>query len=322
MIKGLKIGGLAAAIFFSLFLSCATAFLHGSTGCTVPCDPPQLTFTQIQADSGTAATRPDTNWGPGGPNFPGTSRTPCALGIFPYALPEGYSWFCGGDEYLGDPTRWGNTGSYLGVGHTAQCTTDLGFTCTAMTEWHIIYVEATDMTGTVAKATVTGTNVWYRKRQSWCHLAAGGWASMQVASTANPIVTGRLEAPQGPNNQSDLTVTDHGGGVFSEQAPPFAVAPGWANHGWIQDRGSYTSNTVDGCFSYMEARVDQTGDNHLINCGIDWWQNSGSGTGTNTGEAESMWKRLTVNWTSVVCTALPLSLLQADPPPVPGGILP
>ena len=283
-------------------------------------NPKPLTWQQVQDDSGIAATRPLTNWGPGGPNYPGSSRTPCAMGIYPYALPGTYSWACGGDEYLGDPTRWGNNGTYAGVSHTAQCNTDKGFDCTAMTEFHIVYVEATAMGGDTAKATVGGTNVWYRNRSSWCHLAAGGWTLMQHAQTGNPIVTGRYDAPQ--NTSSDLTVTDHGGGVFSEEAPPFAAPPGWANHGWIQSRGTYSLDTVDGCFSYMEARVDQAGDNHLISCGLDWWQSDGAAFPNNTGQSESSWIRLTTDWKSITCSSLDLRILQANPPPVPNSIVP
>lgn len=317
-------------VLAALGLSSAFAgrIFHGvtavATGCTVsPCDPAPLTWTQIQAQAGTAATRPLTTW-VNGPNYPGgQSTSPCAQGIFAYQLPPGYSWACGGESFLGDDSRWGNNGTYLGVSHVAECNTNKGFDCFAMTEFHIVYVEATALDGQTAKATVTGTNIWYRNRSSYCHNAVGGWFQAQLAtSITDPIVTGRFDAPQSGNNATSLTVTDVGGGVFFEQAPPFAPSPGWANHGWISTRGSYTLNQVDGCFTYMETRVDQAGDNHIMACGQDWWQTTSANFPSNTGYSQSSWIRLTVDWQSVVCSSLPLALLMADPPPPAVGIGP
>lgn len=294
---------------------------------THPCPAAPLTWTQIQFQAGTATTRPLTNWGPGGPNYPGSSHTPCAQGIFAYQLPSTYSWACGGENWLGDDSRWGNNGSYLGTPHVAECNTNKSFDCFAMTEFHLVYVEATALDGQTAKATVTGTNVYYQNRSSYCHNASGGWFQAQLATSSDPIVTGRFDAPQSGNNATSLPVTyvglnSQGNAVFYEQAPPFAPAPGWANHGWISSRGTYTLNQVDGCFTYMEVSVDQTGDNHIMACGQDWWQNAGANFPANTGYSQSSWIRVTVDWQSVVCSSLPLALLQADPPPPAVGIGP
>ena len=93
--------------------------------------------------------------------------------------------------------------------------------------------------------------------------------------------------------------------------------PGFANHGWITQQGTYTFHSIDQCYSQYEVRVDQPNANLLAASGMDWWASGG-----NTGYSQSIWVLLTQDWQRITGTSMSLSALQADPPPPLVGIGP
>lgn len=294
-------------LFVGLFLALATNPAPAQLGQSAanitpfcvhsPCAPRRLTYEQLRNDSGTLATRqPIMGNGLAPPNY-GTQHD---NGIYPYGI-NGFSWELGGDEYLGDPMRVNNY----------ACGTVKPFACTGMTAWHIVYPEAATIHGS-AKSSVPGTNVFYRNYQSWCHAIAGGWTKVQDPITSHGLTTGLLSAKQDAGFGNQPT-TDLGGGNYSMPTP----APGFANHGWIQDRGGYTVSTVDHCYAQYEVRVDQPNANLLAALGIDWWQFpvGGSAPANNTGYSQSIWVRITPDWTRITNTAMGEAAFRADPPP-------
>jgi len=292
----------------------AAMILHGNggtgepqpppPGCTVsPCPAPPLTWTQIQNDNGTLATRQ-----PIQSNGFGTQHD---NGIYPYNIPLSYSWYYGGDEYLGDPIRPVGT----------ACPTQKSFVCTAMTAWHLVEHEAVSAGG-AAKPSVPTANVIYRNYQSWCHFVSGGWFLAQDTNVGGPftIVTGMFYSAgeQTPPGGTGITTTRLPDGSSSNAQPQL----GGANHGWPSGRGTFTAGTVDHCYMQYEVRTDTANANLLAATGIDWWFNANADFPANTGYSQSIWVRITLDWTRITGTSMGLAALQADPPPPLVGIGP
>jgi hypothetical protein len=277
--------GLADGVF-SLTAQATNASGSGSGAVTTyATNYPLVQWSDVVADNGIASTRP-------------CSAT-MNNGIFPYALPTSYSWYYGGDEYLGDPTRLPPSG------------------WTSMTAWHIVFCEA-DSPGGNAKPSVD-CNVIIGRYASWVHLTSGGWVRTQ-ASPPGSVTTARMDGAESGNNGVTLTGTINSDDTFTEEAPPVAPLPGWCNHGWPDSRGSFAAGTVDGAFSYFEMRVDQPNANKIAASGIDWWQSPTADFPNNTGYSQSAWIRLTQNWRAITGSSVPVSVLRTDPPPPLVGV--
>lgn len=251
----------------------------------------QLTWTQIRSDNGTLATRP---WDPSRNIRRGDN------GVYP-VLNFGFSWYYGGDQYLGDPTRIPST------------------RWSAMTVWHIIYPEA-QSPGGPPKPTVANKNIIFRRYRSWVHLKTGGWVETQNAPP-DRIVTWQADAEQSNSltgNANVRIVNDPSTGepLYYENAP----APMYMNHGWPNARGTFASGSIDGAFSVFDVKCDQPGANLLVASGIDWWENAAAPWPLNTGYSQSAWIRVTTDWKTVTGTSLDEAILRADPPPPLVGI--
>lgn len=256
---------------------------------------PVLTWKDVLLDNGTPADHP---MKPDG----STARD---SGIYP-VLPRSYSWYLGGESYMGDPRMLPANGKIP--------------TASAMTAFHLIYPEALSAGGAAkpgipGSGNSAGVNVIIRKYKSWVHKKSGGWVEVQAAPP-DKVVTGRFDQAQSGNRASALTVVRNADDSFTEPAP----APGWCNHGWINSRGSFPAGTVDGAFSYFEVRVDKPNANLLVASGIDWWQNPSAPFPQNTGYSMSAWKRLTTDFQIVTGTSLSEAIMRADPPPPLVGI--
>jgi hypothetical protein len=257
---------------------------------------PVLTWADVLSDNGTPADHPVKADGY-------RSRD---NGIYP-VLPRGFSWYLGGESYMGDPSRLPANGRIP--------------TCSAMTAFHLFYPEAVSAGGAAKPSIVgsgnsAGVNVIIRKYKSWVHKKAGGWIEVQSAPS-DKIVTGRFDQAQTGNQATTLTTISNADGSFTDPAP----APGWCNHGWINSRGSFPAGTVDGAFSYFEARADKPNANLLVASGIDWWQSPSAPFPQNTGYSMSAWKRLTTDFQIVTGTSLSEAIMRADPPPPLAGLV-
>lgn len=255
-----------------------------------------LSWDKVQYDSGTLANRLPLKPPAGNQTVGwGTSQD---IDIYPVYIGS-YDWFLGGFSYLGDPTRV-VTPAY-----------------SAMTQWHLIYPEATDITGATCKPSVP-CNVLSDNNKSWAHLKTGGWVQMQAAPP-DFITTGRFFATQAaPGGTMPMPVMNVTG--ETETAPPVGPFPGWANHGWINSRGGFAAGTVDGFFATARFWVDQPNANKIAALGIDVWQTTSSAMGTNTGYAQTVWMRLNQTPQWLTNTSMSLEALQADPPPPLIGI--
>lgn len=246
---------------------------------------PILTWNDVLKDNGTPQTRPMKTDG----------YHSADNGVYPFGLPRGYSWYLGGESWLGSVDRMPST------------------RWKAMTAFHLVYPEAVSAGG-AAKPTVV-CNVNIRKYRSWVHFKARGWKETQSAPP-DVVNTGRFDGPQTGNQASALNVIANPDGSFTEPAPP----PGWCNHGWIRSRGSFNSGEVDGAFSYFEMKADKPGANLVAASGMDWWESNTAPFPNNTGYSMSCWKRLTTDWIIITGSSLLESLLRVDPPPPLVGV--
>ncbi len=180
---------------------------------------------------------------------------------------------------------------------------------TGMTTFHIVYPEAQYANGPAK--TLIACNINIRRYKSWGHLIGGGWVALQSAPS-DFVTTGRFDGPQTGNSGTDLTVTLKPDGTFSEPSPPV----GYCNHGWVNSRGSFTANSLNGVFSIFEMRVDKENANLIAASGNDWWQTPSAAFPNNTGYTLSAWVRLTTQFRAFCGTAMTQAQLQADPPPV------
>lgn len=280
-----------------------------------------LTFAQVIADNGLAATRPLTTWY----TTQGTQYRAPQNGIFAFGLPIDYSWYLGGPQYLGDATR-------LPTNQWNQVTT-----------WFLCYPEANPYTGYpglgttaagggTAKSTVVH-NVYMRGVKTYLHRTVGGWIAGQTSETTI-LKPGDYTADQRTlagvpwavgGYYPVTTVADATyGSAYYFRGPPaqgnqyFGSAAACV-HGWLESRTDFTAGSIDGFFTIFDARVDQVGANMLMAGGVDYWEAGpyGPNTGHNTGPGQTAWIRLPDNgsWRTITCTALPEATLRSDPPP-------
>lgn len=284
------------ATSYSLTVQATNSSGSGSGTCAVTVSSSSSLWNLVLDQNGIASTRPINQFGNPAPTN----------GIYPYGLPESYSWYFGGESWLGDLSRLPANGKLP--------------TCSAMTAWHIIYCEAVSAGG-AAKPSVP-CNVIMRNYKSWVHLISGGWIAQQAAPP-DFVVNGRFDGAQSGNNATGVTTTANPDGTFTAQAPPNDAGDGtgWANHGWINSRGGFTAGTVDGAFSWFEICVDQPNANKLCASGIDWWQTTSANYPDNTGYSQTEWIRLTTDFQIVTGCSLDPSILQADPPPPLVGLI-
>lgn len=284
------------ATSYSLTVQATNSAGNGTGTCAVTVSSNSALWNMVLDQNGTLATRPINQFG---------NRAP-TNGIYPYGLPSSYSWYYGGNSYLGDPGRLPANGTIPN--------------CASMTAWHIIYCEAVSAGG-AAKPSVP-CNVIMRNYKSWAHLKTGGW-TLQQSAPADFLVNGRFDGGQTGNNATTITTTANADGSFTAQAPPNDAGDGlgWANHGWINSRGSFTAGTVDGAFSWFEICVDQPNANKLCASGIDWWLTPSANYPNNTGYSQTEWIRLTTTFQVVTGCSLDPNVLHADPPPPLVGLI-
>lgn len=280
-----------------------------------------LTFAQVIADNGVAATRPLTTWY----TTQSTQYPASHNGIFAFGLPIDYSWYLSGRSFLGD--------TFVPI--TSQWN--------QITSWFLCYPEANPYTGypglgTVAagggtaKSTVTH-NVYMRGFKTYVLLTTGTWVLGQT-SESSVIQPADYTADQRTSGGMPWTVAGFYplttvsdpvyGSAYYFRGPPvqgnqYFGSSAVCVHGWLRDRTNFTANSILGFFTIFEARVDQVGANMLMAAGVDYWEAGpyGPNTGHNTGPGQTEWIRLPDDgsWRIITCTTLPEATLRSNPPP-------
>lgn len=276
-----------------------------------------LTWARVKDNAGTAATRPFQLWYAGQTTAyrgPPNGQSPYA-----YGLPLGYSWYLGGDEYMGDPIRI----PALRMDNASA--------------WWIAYPEAFPYAGAPGQGTVGGSakptvphQIGMRGYRTWTHRKTGGW-TVGAGTPSSLLVPNRFFADQRAANlgvEPITTVSDPVyGSAYYYNGPPVSGTPSAGSdaravHGWLSNWSPFAEGSVDGCFMIFDARVTDNRANMLIATGIDWWDATGGGpnAGGNAGYSQSPWYRLSDQWQTFIGTSLDENILRADPPPPLVGI--
>ena len=201
--------------------------------------------------------------------------------VYPVGVPAGYSWYADGDQ------NWGVKPSPM----------------TAATGWAHLYPQS----GT----TIVPATIYVRNFKTYGHRIGGGWQLIQDQNnSAHRVGGGNYVADQTGNSGYPLTIT-YGTGFVSFPAP----ASGRMDHWWIEPRGTYTANTLDGLFVIMEVRTDNPNASFILQTGGDWWQNANAAYPNNAQVGIGSWTKLTTNFQYGYFTNMPRSVLEADPPP-------
>lgn len=240
-----------------------------------------LNWEGIIYDSGTLATRPINQFG---------YRSPVQHEMYPQGLPTAYSWYYGGESYMGEAARVP------------------GDQWAAMTGFHVVYPRAVSAGG--AGMPSVACNIFIRDYIYWAHLKTGGWVLVQQVPPSI-VQTGRFDGPQTGNQAYGLNPVNMGGGEFREPSPPLD----FCNHGWPSARGSYAAGSIDGMFGYFRMRIDNAAGNYLASSGIDLWVSTDAPFPQNTGYNLSAWKIVTTNFQYFTSTSMSEAALRADPPP-------
>lgn len=208
----------------------------------------------------------------------------------PKDLPEAYSWYNGYD---------GNGSDFAPSGFTA------------MTGYGVCY----QMIGT-DDATIPGV-IEVRNMRSYVRLTADkSWVQIQDSTD---LSGGHYVADFVGDAAIPMDVNNIGAFLWTMDGPPL----GYNNHWFVNPRGEYTADTVDGAFCIFEIRVTDpaAADRLVALCGIDWWLDQDAAWmpdfSTNPGAGGSNWITLTTTFKPVCCVSVTNAVLEESlPPPV------
>ena len=95
--------------------------------------------------------------------------------------------------------------------------------------------------------------------------------------------------------------------------------PGYNNHFWVIDRGTYPAGSVDGVYVQMDMRVSDPNMKFVANVGADWWRDASAvflrSFVNNPGAGMSNWIELSTDWTTLYFYSWSTDRLLTDPPP-------
>ena len=95
--------------------------------------------------------------------------------------------------------------------------------------------------------------------------------------------------------------------------------PGYNNHFWVIDRGTYAAGSVDGVYVQMDMRTSDPNLKFVASVGADWWRDAAAefveGFANNPGVGMSNWVQLSTDWSTLRFYSWSTPELLADPPP-------
>ncbi|MVT69686.1 hypothetical protein GPL21_31890 [Bradyrhizobium pachyrhizi] len=210
-------------------------------------------------------------------------------GIYPHGVRTSYSWYAGGAAATGNGAPPSDF--------------------TSLTGWGQIYPQA--------GAPNVAANIYLKDYRVFVHLTGGGWRLVQDQAT-NSVDGGHYVADFSDNSSTTMDLILEPDRSIRMNSPSL----GYNDHFWMEPRGSYAPETVDGVFSLAELRTDSANANLIANFGGDWWRDTSApylyrdGVFVNNpGIGMGAWVRLTTTYQYFFFTTMTRSQLQADPPP-------
>lgn len=173
--------------------------------------------------------------------------------------------------------------------------------------WNMVYPEQ-------GKTANPDASVEMQNFRTYVHTKDGQW--LEVLNQNNSGIGGGLSDADfaDPYAVYDSPITNRQDGVASFKAPP----PGFNFQPWINDRGAFDNQNIDGIYISGLVRSDRSDSNLVIDQGADWYaRQSGTAVGTENsdGVGTSNWLRLTDSWQPLLYSTLSAEDLRRNPPP-------
>jgi hypothetical protein len=173
--------------------------------------------------------------------------------------------------------------------------------------WNMVYPEQ-------GKTANPDASVEMQNFRTYVHTKDGQW--LEVLNQNKTGIGGGLSDADfaDPYAVYDSPITNRDDGVASFKAPP----PGFNFQPWINDRGAFDNQNIDGIYISGLVRSDRSDSNLVIDQGADWYaRQSGTAVGTENsdGVGTSNWLRLTDSWQPLLYSTVSADELRRNPPP-------
>lgn len=197
------------------------------------------------------------------------------------------------------------SGGRSGAGVDAPSTPDPKYNY--VLAWNMIYPEQ-------GKTADPNANVEMQNFRTYVHTKDGQWLEVQNQNKAG--IGGGLSDADFANYYAvyDSPITNGSDGVASFKAPP----PGYNFQPWINGRGGFDNQNIDGIYVSGLVRADRPDANLVMDQGADWYAHEGGtavGTQNSDGIGTSNWLRLTDKWQPLLYSTVSADELRRNPPP-------
>jgi hypothetical protein len=201
--------------------------------------------------------------------------------------------------------RFGWYGGRAGAGIDRPTTPDSRFNY--LMAWNMVYPEK-------GKQANPEALVEMQNFRTYVHTKDGNW--QEVLNQNNTGIGGGLSDADFADMYAvyDAPISNSSDGVASFKAP----APGFNFQPWINGRGGFDNQNIDGIYISGMVRSDRPDSNLVIDQGADWYARSeGTAVGleNSDGVGTSNWLRLSDRWQPLFYSTVSEEELRRNPPP-------
>ncbi len=201
--------------------------------------------------------------------------------------------------------RFGWYGGRAGAGIDKPTTPDSRFNY--LMAWNMVYPEK-------GKQANPDARVEMQNFRTYVHTKDGKW--LEVLNQNNSGIGGGLSDADFADMYAvyDAPISNSEDGVASFKAPP----PGFNFQPWINGRGGFDNQNIDGVYVSGMVRSDRPDSNLVIDQGADWYaKQDGTAVGleNSDGIGTSNWLRLSDSWQPLFYSTVSADELRRNPPP-------
>ncbi len=173
--------------------------------------------------------------------------------------------------------------------------------------WNMVYPEK-------GKQANPDARVEMQNFRTYVHTKDGNW--LEVLNQNNSGIGGGLSDADFADMYAvyDSPISNSEAGVASFKAPP----PGFNFQPWINGRGGFDNQNIDGIYVSGMVRSDRPDSNLVIDQGADWYakpDGTAAGLENSDGIGTSNWLRLSDRWQPLFYSTVSEEELRRNPPP-------
>jgi hypothetical protein len=173
--------------------------------------------------------------------------------------------------------------------------------------WNMVYPEK-------GKQANPDARVEMQNFRTYVHTKDGNW--LEVLNQNNSGIGGGLSDADFADMYAvyDSPISNSESGVASFKAPP----PGFNFQPWINGRGGFDNQNIDGIYVSGMVRSDRPDSNLVIDQGADWYakpDGTAVGLENSDGIGTSNWLRLSDRWQPLFYSTVNEEELRRNPPP-------